>query len=244
MKPILPVLILLGFGSTGLAQSPDPTIPTALPLSRYTGQWEKSAFHRVVIPQKQVEIAGPSFATSMILEGVVRDNKLGPIAYLKKREDNQLLVVTSKRNEKGKHPYYLVSADIQNDPSQTSIKISNGKDTATMSYDPGTLSRPVATAPSARPVPGGLSPENRNALQRAAAEAQRKGTFHQNPTGLPVRANSNSTNPGAAMTTNIIPNDGTQPQPIQPDPPPEEFDPNQRIDERRTVPPPRPRPTQ
>ena len=86
-----------------------------------------------------------------MLEGLVKDKKKGPIAYLRNLEDDSVMVVTKEANKKG---FHIVSANQATDPTESTVTITDGTETAEIAFDDKVLSRPVASMQPAVPPQG------------------------------------------------------------------------------------------
>src|SRR5690606_30969748 len=97
MKP-LPALTLLCTLPGGPLRAEDDLLPTSFPVSRYTDIWEDSPFNREVIKVVAQAISS-SFAQTLTLEGIVTDDTIGPIAYVRDNTENQPIVITSAKSD-------------------------------------------------------------------------------------------------------------------------------------------------
>lgn len=145
------LIVLLTSGPAFGQNDEEPIVPTSFPVSRYQEEWKNSAFHREVVARTAEKKIVPSFAASLRLEGLVIDSK-GPIAYVLNTADNRTLVIT-KIKPKSEHSFQIVEANLEANPKETSITITNGVETAEIKYEASMLTAPVkASRPAATPT--------------------------------------------------------------------------------------------
>jgi len=150
----IPLLFALPGGPAG---AEDDVLPTSHPVSRYTEIWENSPFNREVVKVVEQAISS-SFAQTLTLEGVVNDNTRGAIAYVRDNAENQPIVITSAKSES--HPYTIVSANLVNNPEETKVTITDGKETGEIGYVIAKLTQPIQQfQPQAQPQ--GQDPKQR-----------------------------------------------------------------------------------
>ncbi len=119
-------------------------LPIAVPVSRYSSIWEKSPFNREVV--KIVSTAQFSaLGKNLTLEGIVHDDIVGPIAYVRNLTDNQPLMITSRKSES--HPYRIISANEVNDPRDSRVTITDGLDNAEIGYSDNLMTQTIKQAP-------------------------------------------------------------------------------------------------
>lgn len=152
---ILPLLIAL---STLLLRGEDEVLPTAHPVSRYTEIWADSPFNREVIKAAS-EVITSDFAQTLTLEGIVNDDTLGPIAYVRDNAENKPIVITSAKSES--HPYTIISANLVNNPEETKVTITDGKETGEIGYVIAKLTQPIQQIP-VQPTPQAQPQGERN----------------------------------------------------------------------------------
>ena len=94
MKTFL--LFLMFLSTAGFAQDPE-VLPAGFPVTRYSGIWENSPFNREVVARVRTQQVS-DFGNSYSLEGLVSDQKVGFIAYLRDLKDDSFLMVTKKKS--------------------------------------------------------------------------------------------------------------------------------------------------
>jgi len=168
-------------------------IPSAFPVSRYQEEWNNSAFHREVVAKAVEKKIGPSFASSLRLEGLVMDSQ-GPIAYVRNTTDNKPMVITKSKADNA--AYWIVDANLQANPSETSITISNGTETAEVKYEAAMLTAPIKTS---RPT---TKPTGKAVNRVTASKAPRSRPNITKPRAVPAKEGGNS---AASKPKNGIP---------------------------------------
>jgi hypothetical protein len=156
MRPFLAIPLLLGLSVISV-RTEDDVLPVAHPVSRYTEIWDDSPFNREVI-KAVAETISSSFAQTLTLEGIVTDNTIGPIAYVRDNAENQPIVITSAKSES--HPYTIVSANQVNNPEETKVTITDGRETGEIGYVVAKLTQPIQQIQPQAP-PQGQDPKNR-----------------------------------------------------------------------------------
>lgn len=198
MRPFLAITLLFGLSVISV-RTEDDVLPAAHPVSRYTEIWDDSPFNREVV-KAAAETISSSFAQTLTLEGVVNDDSRGPTAYVRDNTVNQPIVITTAKSES--HPYTIVSANLVNNPEETKVTITDGKETGEIGYVIAKLTQPIQQfQPQAQPP--GQDPKQR----------PNKGT----PPSPPGSADAAAANrqaapriPGNALTA--PPTDVNQPQ--------------------------------
>ncbi len=140
MKRLLTItLISLSFAAVR-GQEEEDVVPSGYPASRYTSIWENSPFNREVIKAVEQSISS-HFAQSLTLEGIVTDDNLGPIAYVRDMTTNQPIVITRVKSES--HPYTIVSANLVKNPEETKVMITDGNESGEIGYVIAKLNQPI-----------------------------------------------------------------------------------------------------
>lgn len=130
-------------------------LPAAFPVARYSSEWKSSPFLReVVAPVTQTFES--DFAKSIILEGIVRDDQRGTIAYARDTSTNEPLVITSDSQ-----PYKIVSAKQSNDPKETSVTITDGKESGAITYITEKLTQAIIQPQPAQPTQPIVNPRGK-----------------------------------------------------------------------------------
>lgn len=140
----------LALPSTG-QESADTLLPVAFPVTRYTAIWEDSPFEREVV-KPVVNTVPSTFAQSLVLEGLVNDDRRGPVAYVRDNRDNLSLVVTKEPSGTASNPYTVVSAKLSRKPEESKVTITDGKETAEIGFVVASLTQAIA-APAPAPAP-------------------------------------------------------------------------------------------
>ncbi len=152
MKPRTAIAAFLLCLPSAPGRAEEGVLPTAFPVSRYTEIWENSPFNREVMPPVAQTIQS-TFAQSLVLEGIVSDDTRGTIAYVRDTKEDTSLVVTSEPSEN--HPYTIVSANQSNNPEETKVTLTDGKESGEIGFVAATLTQaiaqPVAAAPPRQP---------------------------------------------------------------------------------------------
>jgi len=136
------------------SQETEEILPSSHPVSRYIAIWENSPFNREVIAPVAQGITS-SFANNLVLEGIVTDDTLGAIAYVRDTAEDKPLVITA--NASDSHPFTIVSSNLQKNPEETSVTITDGKEKGEIRYVAARLTQAIAQ-PVAQPQPGMLQP--------------------------------------------------------------------------------------
>jgi hypothetical protein len=171
----------------------DDVLPTAHPVSRYTDIWENSPFNREVV-KVVAEAISSSFAQTLTLEGIVTDDTIGPIAYVRDNAENQPIVITSAKSET--HPYTIVSANLVNNPEETKVTITDGKETGEIGYVIAKLTQPIQQIQPQAP-PQGQDPKNRPGQKNVPPAPPGNADAAANRQAIP-RVPGNALNPPAA----------------------------------------------
>lgn len=124
-------------------------LPGDYPLARYLAIWENSPFNREVVKPVSQTIAS-SFAGSVVLEGIVNDDTVGPIAYARDVREDKPIVITREGREG--HPFTIVSANQATNPEETKVTITDGKETGEIGFVVAKLTQAIA-APAPAPPP-------------------------------------------------------------------------------------------
>ena len=127
MNPLLCMPFALLFWALPLFAE-DAVLPTGFPVTRYTAVWENSPFNREVV-KAGAKTMESSFAGSLVLEGLVTDDQLGPIAYVRDVREDKPIVITREKSEA--HPFTIVSANQVANPEETKVTVTNGTMTVT-----------------------------------------------------------------------------------------------------------------
>lgn len=192
MRPFLAITLFFGL-SVASVRTEDDVLPAAHPVSRYTDIWDDSPFNREVI-KAVAETISSSFAQTLTLEGIVTDNTIGPIAYVRDNAENQPIVITSAKSES--HPYTIVSANQVNNPEETKVTITDGKETGEIGYVVAKLTQPIQQIQPQAP-PQGQDPKNRPGQKNAPPIPPGGADAAANRQAIP-RVPGNSLNPPAA----------------------------------------------
>lgn len=180
--------------------SEDDVLPTAHPVSRYTEIWENSPFNREVIKTASETITS-DFAQTLTLEGIVNDDTLGTIAYVRDNATNQPLVITSAKSES--HPYTIASANLVANPEETKVTLTDGTETGEIGYVIAKLTQPIQQiqpqqqAPDQRARPGSTGEPPPDSLD-ADAKRQAKPRIRGNALNPP--ADGSNPAPPASIT--------------------------------------------
>jgi hypothetical protein len=164
MKSILSMPFALLLGAAPLFAE-DAVLPTGFPVTRYTDIWENSPFNREVVKAAATTMES-SFAGSLVLEGLVTDDTLGPIAYVRDVREDKPIVITREKSEA--HPFTIVSANQVANPEETKVTVTNGTETGEIGYVVAKLTQAIAApapAPAAQPQTGqrqGQAPPGRD----------------------------------------------------------------------------------
>ena len=127
----------------------DAVLPAAFPVTRYTAICENSPFHREVVIEESKTIES-SFAGSLVLEGLVTDDSLGPIAYVRDIREDKPIVITREKTEA--HPFTIVTSNQVANPEETKVTVTNGTETGEIGYVVAKLTQAIAApAPVAPP---------------------------------------------------------------------------------------------
>lgn len=147
MKPILSMTFALLMGGTPLAAE-DSVLPTGYPVTRYTDIWENSPFNREVV-KAAAKTMESSFAGSLVLEGLVTDDTLGPIAYVRDVREDKPIVITREKSEA--HSFTIVSANQVANPEETKVTVTDGTESGEIGYVVAKLTQAIA-APAPAPA--------------------------------------------------------------------------------------------
>ncbi|MEX2581534.1 MAG: hypothetical protein WD342_20930 [Verrucomicrobiales bacterium] len=193
-------LITICLSATVLGTAEDEILPVAFPVTRYTEIWEDSPFNREVVKVVEQKVIS-SFGQSIALEGLVSDDAVGPIAYVRDVKEDKPLVVTSQASES--HPYTIVSANQVNNPFETTVTITDGTETAEIGYAENRLTQKIEQAPPARKQKGPEAPAGRspNAPPEAPPNAPSDAApaVSRNPSQrAPAQTNGETSPPAAA----------------------------------------------
>lgn len=126
----------------------EAVLPTGYPVTRYTDIWENSPFNREVV-KAVAKTMENSFAGSLVLEGLVTDDTLGPIAYVRDIREDKPIVITREKSES--HPYTVVSANQVANPEETKVTVTNGSESGEIGYVVAKLTQAIA-APAPAPA--------------------------------------------------------------------------------------------
>tara|TARA_R110000850_G_scaffold4834_3_gene21197 strand:+ start:1768 stop:2388 length:621 start_codon:yes stop_codon:yes gene_type:complete len=155
MKRLLIILLTAAGLNSGVAED---ILPIEHLPSRYAQVWNNSPFNREVVKYAGATLVS-NFGKTLALEGIVHDDRLGPIAYVRDLVDNQPIMVT--RTESLLHPYTVVSANQVNDPRESRVTITNGQESAEIGYISNlmtkTIEQPARKATSTSPSSPGAS---------------------------------------------------------------------------------------
>jgi hypothetical protein len=145
MKSILSMPFAFLLGAAPLFAE-DAVLPTGYPVTRYTDIWENSPFNREVVKAAATTMQS-SFAGSLVLEGLVTDDTLGPIAYVRDVREDKPIVITREKSEA--HPFTIVSANQVANPEETKVTVTDGTESGEIGYVVAKLTQAiVAPAPS------------------------------------------------------------------------------------------------
>lgn len=145
---LIPVIL------AGFLRAEDAVLPTGYPVTRYTDIWENSPFNREVV-KAAAKTMESSFAGSLILEGLVTDDTLGPIAYVRDVREDKPIVITKEKTEA--HPFTIVSANQVANPEETKVTVTDGSETGEIGYVVAKLTQAIAAPAPAAPT----QPQNR-----------------------------------------------------------------------------------
>lgn len=175
MNPLSCMILCASLLLSGLsvrAEESESVLPSAFPLARYSSEWKNSPFLReVVAPVTQTFES--DFAKSIILEGVVQDDQRGTIAYARDTSNKEPLVITSDSQ-----PYKIVSAKQSNDPKETSVTITDGKESGSITYITERLTQAIVQPQPAQPTQAITDP-------RGKQQHSPKGPTAHPPRGTP-----------------------------------------------------------
>jgi len=135
------LMLLFCLCPAALPAEEEEVLPTGFPVSRYTAIWEDSPFNREVVKVAAQTIQS-SFAQTLVLEGIVNDDTIGPIAYVRDVAEDRPLVITNAASEA--HPYTIVTANQTNNPEETKITLTDGKETGEIGYVVTKLTQAIA----------------------------------------------------------------------------------------------------
>tara|TARA_R110002096_G_scaffold39227_1_gene107491 strand:- start:740 stop:1321 length:582 start_codon:yes stop_codon:yes gene_type:complete len=124
-------------------------LPITSPVSHYRATWENSAFSREVVKASVPQVTS-TFGNNLVLEGIVHDDSIGAIAYMRDLSNNQPIVVTSQKSDT--HPYTVVSANEVNDPRDSLVKITDGQEFAEISYENDFMTSAIKQPPQQKPT--------------------------------------------------------------------------------------------
>jgi hypothetical protein len=187
MKSSLFILLLLA--TVHPLGAEDQVIPTSFPVSRYTGVWESSPFNREVLVAVAQTITS-NFAQNLTLEGVVNDDAVGPVVYVRDNAKNEPLVIRMDGSEN--HPYKIVSVNLVNNPEETKVTITDGTETGEIGYVVAKLTQPIQAFQA-------KSPEGKNpAVRDPRVAAPPSAGKLVRPPGERIPGNGN---PDAAVET-------------------------------------------
>jgi hypothetical protein len=147
MKSLLSMPFALLVGTSSLLAE-DAVLPTGYPVTRYTAVWENSPFNREVV-KAAAKTMESSFAGSLVLEGLVTDDTLGPIAYVRDVREDKPIVITREKSEA--HPFTIVSANQVANPEETKVTVTDGTETGEIGYVVAKLTQAIA-APAPSPA--------------------------------------------------------------------------------------------
>lgn len=172
MKVLFSISVVSATASLIWSQEADNILPSMYPTSRYIEVWENSPFNREVIKQTP-QTTLSKFAQSLVLEGMVNDNRRGAIAYLRDQKEKKSYVVSSEASNS--HSYTLVSASQATDPRESKVTITNGKETAEIGYPGDLLSKKIIQPESPAPDPDqNGTPDKKKPSEPAAPDAAKK----------------------------------------------------------------------
>ncbi|MEQ1841872.1 MAG: hypothetical protein ABL994_15815 [Verrucomicrobiales bacterium] len=146
MKRIALQLILCATALS--AQEEEEFLPSRFSLERYTAGWENSPSNREVVKVVAAQVVS-AFGRDIVLEGVISDDQTGTIAYARDLVHGNLMIITEKISEE--HPFNIKSNSQANDPRETSVTITDGKEEAEIRYEVKSLTQTITTDP----VPAG-----------------------------------------------------------------------------------------
>lgn len=195
-------------------------LPQRPPVSRYQAQWKQSAFNREVVRPVTTEIRS-DFARTLVLEGIINDGKKGPKAFLRDTSEDNAFFFITKEKSKGT-PYYIEEAHLADDPTQSTVKVTDGRESAMLTFDESIITSRVEP-----PAPAPGSRQGKNAGKEAAA----RQAARERPS---TASRGNETPP---PSNNRPPAEGDEADPADND----EDDPAERIlsrARRRVIPPP------
>lgn len=151
--------------AVSLSQDEGKILPTSYPVSRYTEVWDDSPFNREVVRPVEQTITS-SFAKTLVLEGIVNDDTLGPIAYVRDTAEDKPIVITSTARDG--HPFTIVSANLVNNPEETTVTVTDGSETGEIRYVAAKLTQAIVQPPP-------QAPQGTNPAQNPAARERDKG---------------------------------------------------------------------
>jgi len=125
-------------------QAEEKLIPTAILPIKYKSVWENSPFNREVIEAVET-VVEDSKNKSLVLEGLIEDDQVGHIAYVRDLATETLMVITSRKSEE--HDLVIVSANYTADPGKAKITVYDGKKSSEVAFASTTLTAPIS-APS------------------------------------------------------------------------------------------------
>ncbi|MEM9018288.1 MAG: hypothetical protein AAGC68_14840 [Verrucomicrobiota bacterium] len=188
------ILLLISFLAVSLSIA-EEVLPTGFPLNRYTALWEDSPFNREVVKPVETKIES-NFGKDIVLEGVVNDQVVGPIAYLRDLKKNEPIVVTSKESETS--PYRILTTSKSNDPAETTVTITDGDETAEIGFQSNLLTQRIATPNPVNPNQNRANEDDREDARAARARAAANLRNNQGTTPQPAGGNApNQPNPNA-----------------------------------------------
>lgn len=204
MKTFLSMPFALLIGVSPLFAE-DAVLPTGFSVTRYIDIWENSPFNREVVKAGATTMAS-SFAGSLVLEGLVTDDTLGPIAYVRDIREDKPIVVTRQKSES--HPFTIVSANQVANPEETKVTVTNGNETGEIGYVAAKLTQAIAAPAPAPAVPAPAGQRQGQILPG------RDGKGLQPPGGAGIPPATNQNLPGAAPPAN--PQGANQPTSVAP----------------------------
>jgi hypothetical protein len=134
------VLVIVFLFPLAQGWSDEQILPRGHPVTRYASIWENSPFLREISDSKMLVVSS-SFGKHLALEGVISDNKIGVIAYVRDVETGLFLTISEEPGNS--HLYFVTSASISSNPGLTWVRISNGSESAELGYN-GSTNRPGA----------------------------------------------------------------------------------------------------
>ncbi len=155
MKKRIAFQLILCATALSAQEKEEEFLPSRFPLERYTAGWENSPFNREVVKVVAAQVAS-AFGRGIVLEGVVSDDQTGTIAYARDLVEGNLMIITEKSSEG--HPFTIKSTSQANDPRETSVTITDGKEQAEIRYEVKSLTQTIATDPVPEGTAEGTSP--------------------------------------------------------------------------------------